>query len=176
MLWRIKGNVYTGKICTFPLSFSLFEKKNSISHNDWALTAHAHFVLIIFGFSHFSVGDTSISVSSVTLYEIFSKINLPMESDGSRSFRTQVISYPRHFVLFWSIRTHFYIQFVISYPVWSFRTYFYFYLRNLFGHFVPSFFMFRTQVISYLKSFRTHFSHFVPRSFLTYFKSSYEMA
>ena len=52
---------------------------------------------------------------------------------GNRSFRTQVISYPSHFVPFWSFRTHFYFQFghfvsslVISYP-----------FRTQFGHFVP---------------------------------------
>ena len=51
---------------------------------------------------------------------------------GFQSFRTQVISYPSHFVPFWSFRTHFYFHFghfvpslVISYQVWSFRTYFY---------------------------------------------------
>ena len=51
---------------------------------------------------------------------------------GNRSFRTQVISNPSHFVPFWSFRTHFYFQF---------------------GHFVPSL------VISY--PFRTQFGHFV---------------
>ena len=83
---------------------------------------------------------------------------------GNRLFRTQVISYPSHFVPFWSFRTHFYFQYghfvpslVISYllllfsrkPLWSLRTY------SL---------LFRTQIISYPKSFRTHFSHFVPTS------------
>ena len=104
---------------------------------------------------------------------------------GNRSFRTQIISYPSHFVLFWSFPTHFYFQFghfvpslvisihfvpslVISYllllfsrkPFWSFRTYC---------------LLFRTQVISYPKSFRTHFSHFVPRSFRTHFQTRYEL-
>ena len=92
-----------------------------------------------------------------------------------RSFRTQVISY--HFGYFvptfifnlvisypgWSFVP-------ISYPVWSFCTFFYYFLENRFGHFVPIFLLFRTQVISYPKSFRTHFSHFVPRPFRTHFQ------
>ena len=84
---------------------------------------------------------------------------------GNRSFRTQVISYPSHFVLFWSFRTHFYSQFghfvSISYPVWSFRTYFYYLLENHFGHFVRIFYCFVP------KSFRTR-SHFVPISVISY--------
>ena len=99
-----------------------------------------------------------------------------------RSFRTQVISYHfGHFVptfIFnlvisypvWSFRTHFVPSLVISYllllfsrkPFWSFRTY-------------CSFLLFRTQVISYPKSFCTHFSHFVPRSFRTHFQTRYEL-
>ena len=97
-----------------------------------------------------------------------------------RSFRTQVISYHfGHFIptfIFnlvisypvWSICSHFVPSLVISYlfllfpekPFWSFRTYF---------------LLFRTQVISYPKSFRTHFSHFVPRSFRTHFQTRYEL-
>ena len=57
---------------------------------------------------------------------------------GNRSFRTQVISYPSHFVPFWSFRTHFYFPFghfvpslVISYP-----------FHTQFGHFVPTFIIF----------------------------------
>ena len=84
-----------------------------------------------------------------------------------RSFRTQVISYHfGHFV------PTFIFNLVISYPVWSFRTHFVpslvisylllLFSRKRFGHFVPIFLLFRTQVISYPKSFRTHFSHFVP--------------
>ena len=56
---------------------------------------------------------------------------------GNRSFRTQVISYPSHFVPFWSFRTHFYFQF---------------------GHFVPSL------VIPY--PFRVQFGHFIPTSII----------
>ena len=81
---------------------------------------------------------------------------------------TQVISYPSHFVPFWSFRTHYYFQFdhfvpsvVISYPVWSFRTYFYYFLENRFGHFVPIFYCFVP------KSFRTR-SHFVPILVISY--------
>ena len=102
-------------------------------------------------------------------------------SRGNRSFRIQVISYPlaSHFVLFWSFHIHFYFQFghfvpilypvlVISYllllfsrkPFWSFRTYF---------------LLFRTQVILHPKSFRTHFSHFVPTSKLGTSCLGYEM-
>ena len=90
------------------------------------------------------------------------------------SFRTQVISYPGHFVPFWSFRTHFYFHFghfvpslVISYPVWSFRTYFLYFYLKLVWSFRTQFLHFHTQVISYLESFRTQFSHFVPRSFRT---------
>ena len=102
-----------------------------------------------------------------------------------RSFRTQVISYHfGHFV------PTFIFNLVISYPVWSFRTHFVpslviSYLLLLFyktvlvisflfftvsypNHFVP-------EVISYPKSFRTHFSHFVPRSFHTHFQTRYEL-
>ena len=109
--------------------------------------------------------------------------NVPVWVTGHfvpRSFRTQVISYRfGHFVptfIFnlvisypvWSFRTHFVPSLVISYlllqfsrkPFWSFRTYFY---------------LFRTQVISYPKSFRTHFSHFVPRSFRNHFQTRYEL-
>ena len=60
-------------------------------------------------------------------------------------FEIPVISYPGHFVPFWSFRTctHFIFFLVISYPVWSFRT--------QFGHFVPTFiFLFEISlVISY---------------------------
>ena len=74
-----------------------------------------------------------------------------------------VIPYP-----VWSFRTHFVTSLVISYllllfsrkPFWSCRTYF---------------LLFRTQVISYPKSFRTHFSHFVPRSYRTHFQTRYEL-
>ena len=89
-----------------------------------------------------------------------------------RSFRTQVISYHfGHFV------PTFIFNLVISYPVWSFRTHFVLSLviscllllfsRKPFWSFRVYFLLFRTQIISYLKSFRTHFSHFVPRSFRT---------
>ena len=97
-----------------------------------------------------------------------------------RSFRTQVISYRfGHFV------PTFIFNLVISYPVWSFRTHFvpslvisYLLLqfsRKPFWSFRNYFLLFRTQVISYLKSFRTHFSHFEPRSFRTHFQTRYEM-
>ena len=81
-----------------------------------------------------------------------------------RTFRTQVISY--HFDHFEPI---FIFILVISYPVWSFCA--------QFGHFVPTFIFlfrpqflhqFRTQVISYPESFRTQFSHFVPRYEMTW--------
>ena len=100
---------------------------------------------------------------------------IPHANHGNRSFRTQIISYPSHFVPCWSFRSHFYFQFghfvpslVISYllllfsrkPFWSFRTYFV---------------LFRTEVISYPKSFRTHFIQFVPRSFRTHFQTRYEL-
>ena len=68
--------------------------------------------------------------------------------NGNRSFRTQVISYPSHFVPFWSFLTHFYFQFghfvprlVISYP-----------FRTQFGHFVPTFTIF-TRSSNLLSSF-----------------------
>ena len=102
--------------------------------------------------------------------------------NGNRSFRTQVISYPSHFVPFWSYRTHFYFQFghfvpssVISYPVLSFHTYFYYFLEKMFWSFRTYFLLFLTQVISYPKLFRTHFSHFVPRSFCTHCQTRYEL-
>ena len=67
----------------------------------------------------------------------------------------------------------------------SFRTHFYF----QFGHFIPSFWSFRTHfvpslVISYLlllfyrkpfSSFRTYFLLFRPRSFRTHFQTRYEL-
>ena len=97
-----------------------------------------------------------------------------------RSFRTQVISYRfGHFV------PTFIFNLVISYPVWSFRTHFvpslvitYLLLqfsRKPFWSFRTYFLLFRTQVISYPKSFRTHFCHFVPRSFRTHFQTRYEL-
>ena len=97
-----------------------------------------------------------------------------------RSFRTQVISYRfGHFV------PTFIFNLVISYPVWSFRTHFvpslvisYLLLqfsRKPFWSFRIYFLLFRTQVISYPKSFRTHFSHFVPRSFRTHFQTRHEL-
>ena len=79
---------------------------------------------------------------------------------GNRSFRIQVISYPSHFVPFWSFRTHFYFQFghfvpslVISYP-----------FRTQFGHFVPASVIFSKTVlvISYLFCTVSYPSHFVP--------------
>ena len=88
-----------------------------------------------------------------------------------KTFRTiLVISYPLLFSI-WSFRAqfgHFVPTLVISYllllfaikPFWSFRTYI---------------LLFRTQVISYPKSFHTHFSHFVPRSFRTHFQTRYEL-
>ena len=92
----------------------------------------------------------------------FSFDSLDKQVKKKKKKRTQVISYPSHFVPFWSLRTHFYFQFghfvpssVISYPAWSFRTYFYFFLATRFGHFVPSFYCFVP------KSFRTR-SNFVP--------------
>ena len=97
-----------------------------------------------------------------------------------RSFRTKVISYHfGHFVptfIFNLIISYPVWHFVpISYPVWSFHTYFYYFLENRFGHFVPIFLLFRTQVISYPKSFRTHFSNFVSRSFRTHFQTRNEL-
>ena len=94
-----------------------------------------------------------------------------------RSFRTQVISYHfGHFV------PTFIFNLVISYPVWSFRTHFIpisylllLFSRKPFWSFRTYFLLFRTQVISYPKSFRTHFSHFVPRSFRTHFQTKYEL-
>ena len=84
---------------------------------------------------------------------------------GNRSFRTQVISYPSHFVPFWSFRTHFYFQFghfvPISYPVWSFHNYFLYFLENRFGHFVSIFYCFVP------KSFRTR-SHYVSNLIISY--------
>ena len=94
---------------------------------------------------------------------------------GNLSFRTQVISYPSHFVPFWSFCTHFYFQFshfvpslVISYLLLLFS-------RKPFCSFRTYFLLFRTQVISYPKSFRTHFNHFVPGSFRTRFQTRYEL-
>ena len=89
-----------------------------------------------------------------------------------RSFRTKVISY--HFGHFVPI---FIFNLVISYPVWSFRTHFvpslvisYLLLpfsRKPFWSFRTYFLLFRTQVISYPKSFRTR-SHFVPILVISY--------
>ena len=87
--------------------------------------------------------------------------------DGNRSFRTQVISYQfGHFV------PTFIFNLVISYPVWSFCTHFVpslvisylllLFSRKPFWSFRTYFLLFRTQVISYPKSVRTRFSHFVP--------------
>ena len=97
-----------------------------------------------------------------------------------RSFRTQVISY--HFGHF---EPTFIFNLVISYPVWSFLTHFVsslvisylllLFSRKPFWSFRTYFLMFRTQVISYPKSFRTHFSYFVPKSFRTYFQTRYEL-
>ena len=97
-----------------------------------------------------------------------------------RSFRTQVISYRfGHFVPI------FIFNLVISYPVWSFRTHFVpslvisylllLFFRKPFWSFRTYFLLFRTQVISYPKSFCTRFSHFVQRSFRTHFQTRYEL-
>ena len=97
-----------------------------------------------------------------------------------RSFRTQVISYHfGHFV------PTFIFNLVISYPVRSFRIFFVprlvisylllLFSRKPFWSFRTYFLLFRTQVISYPKSFRTHFSHFVSRSFRTHFQTRYEL-
>ena len=59
---------------------------------------------------------------------------------------------------------HFVPSLVISYLL------LYFYLK-LFWSFRTQSLHFHTQVISYLESFRTQFSHFVPRYELTYFVS-----
>ena len=104
------------------------------------------------------------------LYFLKSRIH-GNRSFRTRSFRTQVILYPGHFVpksfrtilvisypLLFSIRsfrTRFGPFVPISYPVWSFRTYFFYFLENRFGHFVPILYCFIP------KSFRTR-SHFVP--------------
>ena len=42
-----------------------------------------------------------------------------MWQNDNRSFRTQVISYPSHFVLFWLFVPIFIFNLVILYPVWS---------------------------------------------------------
>ena len=99
--------------------------------------------------------------------------------NGNRSFRTQVISYPGHFVpksvrtilvisyplLFsiWSFRTQFGHFVPISHPVWSFRTYFYYFLEKRFGHFV------HVPIFCCLvpKSLRTR-SNFVPILVISY--------
>ena len=97
-----------------------------------------------------------------------------------RSFRTQVISYRfGHFVPL------FIFNLVISYPVWSFLTHFVpslvisylllLFSRKPFWSFRIYLLLFRKQVISYLKSFRTHFSHFVSRSSRTNFQTRYEL-
>ena len=89
-----------------------------------------------------------------------------------RSFRTQVISYHfGHFV------PTFIFNLVISYPVWSFRTHFVpslvisylllLFSRKPFWSFRSYFLLFRTQVISYPKSFRTR-SHFEPILVISY--------
>ena len=92
-----------------------------------------------------------------------------------KSFRTVlVISYPLLFSI-WSFRTQFGHFVPISYPVWSFRSYFYYFLEKPFWSFRTYFLLFHTQVISYPKSFRTHFSHFVPGSFRTHFQTRYEL-
>ena len=101
-------------------------------------------------------------------------------SFGNRSSRTQVISYHfGHFV------PNFIFNLVISYPGWSFRTHFVpslvisylllLFSRKPFWSFCTYFLLFRTQVISYPKSFRTHVSQFVPKSFRTHFQNRYEL-
>ena len=76
------------------------------------------------------------------------------------SFRTQVISYPSHFVLFWSFRTHFYFQ--VGHLVPSLiPTFYFFFLETRFGHFVPSFYCFVPRL------FRTR-SHFAPILVISY--------
>ena len=144
------------------LQFSAVLKKFSVKTSDWRLYSLNCFKQVLEIFS-----------GGVVSSRLRRKTQPPLKVTGHfvpRSFRTQVISYH-----FWSFRTHFYFQFghfvpslVISYllllfarkPFWSFRTYF---------------LLFRTQVISYPKSFRTHFSHFVPRSFRTHFQTRYEL-
>ena len=90
----------------------------------------------------------------------------PANPEGCQSFRTQVISYPGHFVPTLVISYLLFGHFVPSnnhFVPRSFRTHF--------GHFVPRstgyemtiWWSIRTQVISYpFWSFRTHFRHFVP--------------
>ena len=102
------------------------------------------------------------------------------QSFRTQSFCTQVISYHfGHFV------PTFIFNLVILYPVWSFRTHFVpslvisylllLFSKKTFWSFRTYFLLFRTQVISYPKSFRTQFSHFVPRSFRTHFQIRYEL-
>ena len=93
-----------------------------------------------------------------------------------RSFRTQVISYPL-LLSIWSFYTQFGHFILISYPVWSFRTFLLLlFSRKQFWSFRTYFLLFRTKVILYQKSFCTHFSHFVPRSFRTHFQTRYELS
>ena len=116
----------------------------------------------------------AIHVTKINFLEILATESSVTGHFVPRSFRTQVISYHfGHFV------PTFIFNLVISYPVWSFRSHFVpslvisylllLFSRKPFWSFVPIFLLFRTQVISYPKSFRTHFSHFVPRSFRTHF-------
>ena len=96
--------------------------------------------------------------------------------------RKPVILYPGHFCHF--VPT-FIFNLIISYPVWSFRTHFVpslvisylllLFSRKPFWSVRTYFLLFGTQVISYPKSFRTHFSHFVAKSFRTHFKIMYEL-
>ena len=108
-----------------------------------------------------------------------------MNFPGNRSFRTQVISTQVILYHFGHFVPTFIFNLVISYPVWSFRTHFVpslvisylllLFSRNPFWSFRSQFLLFRTQVITYSKSFRTHFSHFVAMSFRTHFQTRYEL-
>ena len=102
-------------------------------------------------------------IGQVVLEKIFENGG---RTDGCQSFRTQVISYPGHFVPTLVISYLLFGHFVPSnnhFVPRSFCTHF--------GHFVPRstgyemtiWWSIRTQVISYpFWSFYTHFGHFVP--------------
>ena len=78
---------------------------------------------------------------------------------GNRSFRTQVNSYPSHFVSFWSLRT---LSLVTSYPVTTI---------SYPGHFVPTLVIsYPVQVSRYEMTFQIYF---VPTLDISYLGDSY---
>ena len=110
-------------------------------------------------------------IAAVTGKYFLQTMRMTCVSDGCQPFRTQVISYPGHFVPTLVISYLLFGHFVPSNNHFVPRSFCTQVISYPFGHFVPRstkyemtiLWSIRTQVISYpFWSFRIHFGHFIP--------------